>query len=88
MHSGVLLAEHYSPRSAMRACISSPSCTTYILSLTEPSTFGVACLQLCSLCEDNDDIVLLKIDWDQNKPIARPLGVKVSFLATCCGVTH
>lgn len=33
--------------------------------------------KLCSLCEDNDDVVLLKIDWDQNKPIARPLGVKV-----------
>ena len=34
-------------------------------------------MQLCSICEDNDDIVLLKVDWDQNKPIARPLGVKV-----------
>ncbi|DBB04658.1 TPA: hypothetical protein ACH3X1_012721 [Trebouxia sp. C0004] len=33
--------------------------------------------KLCSICEDNDDIVLLKVDWDQNKPIARPLGVKV-----------
>lgn len=29
------------------------------------------------MCAENDDIVLLKVDWDQNKPIARPLGVKV-----------
>ena len=36
-------------------------------------------MQLCSLCEEHDDIVLLKVDWDQNKPIARPLGVKVSI---------
>lgn len=33
--------------------------------------------KLCSLCEEHDDLVLLKVDWDQNKPIARPLGVKV-----------
>ena len=44
------------------------------------------------MCADNEDIMLLKVDWDQNKPIARPLGVKVSqklavilmlFLHTC-----
>ena len=38
-------------------------------------------MQLCSLCEEHDDIVLLKVDWDQNKPIARPLGVKVGVTA-------
>lgn len=40
-------------------------------------------VQLCSICEDNDDIVLLKVDWDQNKPIARPLGVKVRIGIHC-----
>ena len=35
-------------------------------------------MQLCQMCAENDDIVLLKVDWDQNKAIARPLGVKVS----------
>ena len=41
------------------------------------------------MCAENEDIVLLKVDWDQNKPIARPLGVKVTsefhtlFLRTC-----
>lgn len=42
----------------------------------------LSALQLCSICEDNDDIVLLKVDWDQNKPIARPLGVKVRSKST------
>lgn len=31
------------------------------------------------MCAENEDIVLLKVDWDQNKPIARPLGVKVTL---------
>lgn len=35
-------------------------------------------MQLCQLCTDNEDILVLKVDWDQNKPIARALGVKVS----------
>ena len=35
------------------------------------------CVQLCQMCAENEDIVLLKVDWDQNKPVARPLGVKV-----------
>lgn len=34
-------------------------------------------LQLCQLCTDNPDITILKVDWDQNKQIAKPLGVKV-----------
>ncbi|KAL3136885.1 hypothetical protein ABBQ32_006497 [Trebouxia sp. C0010 RCD-2024] len=33
--------------------------------------------KLCQICTENEDIVVLKVDWDQNKPIARPLGVKV-----------
>ena len=35
-------------------------------------------MQLCQMCAENEDIVLLKVDWDQNKAIARPLGVKVT----------
>ena len=42
------------------------------------------------MCAENEDIVLLKVDWDQNKPIARPLGVKVTlhmlFLHMCQGM--
>ena len=30
------------------------------------------------MCAEHEDIVLLKVDWDHNKPIARPLGVKVT----------
>jgi len=33
--------------------------------------------KLCQLCTDNPDITILKVDWDQNKQIAKPLGVKV-----------
>jgi thiol-disulfide isomerase/thioredoxin len=46
------------------------------------SSTWLSSVQLCSICEDNDDIVLLKVDWDQNKPIARPLGVKVRNKST------
>lgn len=47
-------------------------------------------MQLCQMCAENEDIVLLKVDWDQNKPIARPLGVKVSpklAAIRCCFFT-
>ncbi len=70
MHNGVQHAERYSPRYAFATDATANS--KLLLSFTCLSS-----VQLCSICEDNDDIVLLKVDWDQNKPIARPLGVKV-----------
>lgn len=33
--------------------------------------------KLCQICRDNPDIKLLKIDWDENKDIAKTLGVRV-----------
>lgn len=36
-------------------------------------------VQLCQICRDNPDIKVLKIDWDENKDIAKTLGVKVGL---------
>ena len=41
----------------------------------------LVCMQLCQMCQEHDDIVLLKVDWDQNTAIARPLAVKVSLIS-------
>lgn len=50
---------------------------------------AVVPLQLCQLCTDNEDITILKVDWDQNKQIAKPLGVKVyTPLCTCMFSVH
>lgn len=37
-------------------------------------------LQLCQICRDNPDLKVLKVDWDENKDIAKPLGVRVRSL--------
>lgn len=37
-------------------------------------------LQLCQICRDNPDLKVLKVDWDENKDIAKPLGVRVRHL--------
>ena len=34
-------------------------------------------MQLCSIAEDNPEILLLKIDWDENREICKALGIKV-----------
>lgn len=33
--------------------------------------------KLCQICRDNPDLKVLKVDWDENKDIAKPLGVRV-----------
>ncbi|KAK9866269.1 hypothetical protein WJX84_009154 [Apatococcus fuscideae] len=33
--------------------------------------------KLCSIAEDNPEILLLKIDWDENREICKALGIKV-----------
>ncbi|KAK9817765.1 hypothetical protein WJX72_001869 [[Myrmecia] bisecta] len=33
--------------------------------------------KLCQLCNDNPDILVLKVDWDANKQICKALSVKV-----------
>lgn len=34
-------------------------------------------LQLCQICADNPDMILLKVDYDENRDIVKPLGIKV-----------
>lgn len=33
--------------------------------------------QLVQMAKDNPDILFLKVDWDENKPVAKALSVKV-----------
>lgn len=35
------------------------------------------CLQLCQMASDNPDIVLMKVDFDENRDIVKPLAIKV-----------
>ena len=36
-----------------------------------------AALQLCQMCVENPDILLLKVDFDENREVVKPLGIKV-----------
>ena len=33
--------------------------------------------QLCQLCNENPDILLLKVDFDENRDIVKPLAIRV-----------
>ncbi len=33
-------------------------------------------VQLCQICTENPDIVLLKVDFDENRDTVKPLGIK------------
>ncbi len=35
------------------------------------------CMQLCQMGNDNSDIIILKVDFDENRDIAKPLAIKV-----------
>lgn len=44
--------------------------------------------QLCQLCNDNPDILLLKVDFDENRDIVKPLAIRVRpgpFPLACTG---
>lgn len=44
-------------------------------------------VQLCQICTENPDIVLLKVDFDENRDTVKPLGIKVGLLfAVYCDV--
>jgi hypothetical protein len=40
---------------------------------------------LCQLCNENPDILLLKVDFDENRDIVKPLSIRVrpARLAAC-----
>ena len=60
-------------------CISVParaSCR-HVLEVT-----GDCCVvQLCQMAKDNPDIVVLKIDFDENRDVVKPLAIKVRHSA-------
>ena len=47
-------------------------------------------VQLCQICTENPDIVLLKVDFDENRDTVKPLGIKVlptmSLFSPRCGM--
>ena len=60
-------------------CISTPakaSCR-HALELAD-DCFAV---QLCQMAKDNPDIVVLKVDFDENRDIVKPLAIKVGHTA-------
>ena len=38
-------------------------------------------VQLCQMAKDNPDIVVLKVDFDENRDIVKPLAIKVGHSA-------
>ena len=34
-------------------------------------------MQLCQMGNDNSDIIILKVDFDENRDVAKPLAIKV-----------
>ena len=43
---------------------------------------GNCCVvQLCQMAQDNPDIVVLKIDFDENRDVVKPLAIKVRHSA-------
>ena len=67
----------------LRSVCGRPACCSHMgealsASICKSKLWGCF-VQLCQMCQEHDDIVLLKVDWDQNKAIARPLAVKVNI---------
>ncbi len=52
--------------------------TSARLHIAECETLFVT--QLCQICTENPDIVLLKVDFDENRDTVKPLGIKVGLL--------
>ena len=44
--------------------------------------------KLCKLSDENPEIVLLKVNFDQNKQLCKALGVKVSAQPIRCSRSH
>ena len=42
---------------------------------------GCCIVQLCQMAKDNPDIVVLKIDFDENRDVVKPLAIKVGHSA-------
>ena len=42
---------------------------------------GCCVVQLCQMAKDNPDIVVLKVDFDENRDIVKPLAIKVGHTA-------
>ena len=40
-------------------------------------------LQLCQMGNDNPDIVILKVDFDENRDVVKPLAIKVRNINWC-----
>ena len=48
------------------------------------SQLGVG-TQLCQLCSENSDILVLKVDFDENRDIVKPLAIRVCRCRACGG---
>jgi hypothetical protein len=44
-------------------------------------------VQLCQICNENPEILLFKVDFDENRDVVKPLAIKVrSCLYGCSAV--
>lgn len=43
----------------------------------------VTWVQLCQMGNDNPDIVILKVDFDENRDVVKPLAIKVRNTSWC-----
>ena len=41
--------------------------------------------QLSQMCNENPDIVMLKVDFDENRDVVKPLAIKVRCVQGPCG---